>query len=83
MLDWEPALHADARALIVSRTHVTKVNGWTTMFGCGEPGSGLPLTCRMQRDIYGAHKSKTFASSVRIDVHRRTKPNVSLRTVRV
>jgi hypothetical protein len=27
--------------LIIGNAYVTKVNGWTTMFGCGEPGSGL------------------------------------------
>jgi len=27
--------------LIIGNAHVTKVNGWTTMFGCGEPGNGL------------------------------------------
>ena len=29
--------------LIVPNFYVAKVNGWTTMFGCGEPGSGLLL----------------------------------------
>jgi len=29
--------------LILPKFYVTKVNGWTTMFGCGEPGSGLLL----------------------------------------
>jgi len=29
--------------LILPTFYVTKVNGWTTMFGCGEPGSGLLL----------------------------------------
>lgn len=27
--------------LIVGNAYVTKVNGWSTMFGCGEPGNGL------------------------------------------
>ncbi|HLO34353.1 MAG TPA: DUF1214 domain-containing protein [Anaerolineales bacterium] len=27
--------------LIIGNAYITKVNGWTTMFGCGEPGSGL------------------------------------------
>jgi len=27
--------------IIIGNAHVTKVNGWTTMFGCGEPGNGL------------------------------------------
>jgi hypothetical protein len=27
--------------LIIGNAYVTKVNGWTTMFGCGEPGNGL------------------------------------------
>ncbi len=25
---------------ILTNAYVTKVNGWTTMFGCGEPGNG-------------------------------------------
>jgi hypothetical protein len=29
--------------LILPKFYVTKVNGWTTMFGCGEPGCGLLL----------------------------------------
>jgi hypothetical protein len=29
--------------IILPNFYVTKVNGWTTMFGCGEPGSGLLL----------------------------------------
>jgi len=27
--------------LFIGNAYVTKVNGWTTMFGCGEPGNGL------------------------------------------
>jgi len=27
--------------LILPNFYVTKVNGWTTMYGCGEPGSGI------------------------------------------
>ena len=26
---------------IIGNAYVTKVNGWTTMFGCGEPGNGI------------------------------------------
>jgi len=29
--------------LILPHFYVTRVNGWTTMFGCGEPGRGLLL----------------------------------------
>jgi hypothetical protein len=29
--------------LILPNFYVTKVNGWTTMFGCGEPGSSILL----------------------------------------
>ena len=29
--------------LIVPRFYVTTINGWTTLFGCGEPGSSLVL----------------------------------------
>ena len=28
---------------ILTNAYVTKVNGWTTMFGCGEPGNGILL----------------------------------------
>jgi hypothetical protein len=27
--------------LIIGNAYVTKVNGWSTMFGCGEPGNGI------------------------------------------
>src|SRR5499427_1253340 len=29
--------------LVLPNFYVTRVNGWTTMSGCGEPGSGLLL----------------------------------------
>ena len=29
--------------VILPTFYVTRINGWTTMFGCGEPGSGLLL----------------------------------------
>jgi hypothetical protein len=29
--------------LFIARVHVTKVNGWTTVYGCGEPGNGILL----------------------------------------
>jgi hypothetical protein len=29
--------------LILPNFYITKVNGWTTMFGCGEPGNGVLL----------------------------------------
>jgi hypothetical protein len=28
---------------VLAHAYVTKVNGWTTMFGCGEPGNGILL----------------------------------------
>jgi hypothetical protein len=28
---------------ILGNTYVTKVNGWTTMYGCGDPGNGILL----------------------------------------
>jgi hypothetical protein len=28
---------------VIAHAYVTKVNGWTTMFGCGEPGNGTLL----------------------------------------
>lgn len=27
--------------LIIGNVYVTKVNGWTTMFGCGEPSNSI------------------------------------------
>jgi hypothetical protein len=27
--------------LLIGNAYVTKVNGWTTMYGCGEPGNGI------------------------------------------
>ena len=27
--------------IVIGNVYVTKVNGWTTMYGCGEPGNGL------------------------------------------
>ncbi len=29
--------------VILPNVYVTKVNGWTTMFGCGQPGNGILL----------------------------------------
>lgn len=28
---------------IIAHAYVTKINGWTTMFGCGEPGNSIVL----------------------------------------
>ena len=28
---------------VVAHAYVTKVNGWTTLYGCGEPGNGILL----------------------------------------
>ena len=28
---------------IIAHAYVTRVDGWTTMFGCSEPGNGIPL----------------------------------------
>lgn len=28
---------------IIARAYVTRVNGWTTIYGCGEPGNGILL----------------------------------------
>jgi len=27
--------------IIIGNVHITKVNGWTTIYGCGEPGNGI------------------------------------------
>jgi len=32
---------------ILTQTYITKVNGWTTMYRCGEPGKRHALTSRM------------------------------------
>jgi len=28
---------------IIAHTYITKINGWTTIYGCGEPGNGILL----------------------------------------
>ena len=38
---------------IVGNTYVTKVNGWTTMFGCGEPGDGILLRAACSETFVG------------------------------
>src|SRR5215469_13847610 len=38
---------------IVGNAYVTKVNGWTTMFGCGEPGDGLLLRAACSETFVG------------------------------
>lgn len=37
------AVLAFITANILFNSYVTKVNGWTTIFGCGEPGNGILL----------------------------------------
>jgi hypothetical protein len=30
---------------VIAHAYITKVNGWTTMFGCAEPGNDMLLRC--------------------------------------
>jgi hypothetical protein len=38
---------------IIAHADVTKVNGWTTMFGCGEPGNGMLLRAACANEFPG------------------------------
>jgi hypothetical protein len=38
---------------IIAHAYVTKVNGWTTMFGCGEPGNGILLRAACANEFIG------------------------------
>jgi hypothetical protein len=38
---------------IIAHAYVTKVNGWTTMFGCGEPGNGTLLRAACANEFPG------------------------------
>lgn len=38
---------------IIAHADVTKVNGWTTMFGCGEPGNGILLRAACANEFTG------------------------------
>ena len=38
---------------IIAHAYVTKVNGWTTMFGCGEPGNGVLLRAACASEFPG------------------------------
>ena len=41
-------------AQIIMTAYVTKVNGWTTIFGCGEPGNGMSFAkLRAPTILYG------------------------------
>jgi hypothetical protein len=42
---------------IIAHAYVTKVNGWTTMFGCGEPGNGILLRAACANEFTG---TKTY-----------------------
>ena len=42
---------------IIARVYVTKVNGWTTVFGCGEPGNGF---------LFRAACAQTFPGPVNV-----------------
>src|SRR5271157_6020560 len=39
--------------LILAHAYVTKVNGWTTMYGCGEPGKGILLRAACAQTFSG------------------------------
>jgi len=38
---------------IIAHAYVTKVNGWTSMFGCGEPGNGILLRAACGNEFTG------------------------------
>ncbi len=38
---------------ILTRAYVQKVNGWTTMYGCGEPASGILLRAACANEFMG------------------------------
>jgi hypothetical protein len=38
---------------ILAHAYVTKVNGWTTMYGCGEPGNGILLRAACAQTFSG------------------------------
>lgn len=42
---------------IIAHAYVTKVNGWTTMYGCGEPGNGV---------LYRAACAGTFPGPINV-----------------
>ena len=41
---------------IIAHAYVTKINGWTTMYGCGEPGNGILFTSRLCPNISWPNK---------------------------
>jgi hypothetical protein len=38
---------------LLAHAYVTKINGWTTMFGCGEPGNGFLLRAACTNEYPG------------------------------
>jgi hypothetical protein len=38
---------------IIAHAYVTTINGWTTMFGCGEPGNGILLRAACANEFPG------------------------------
>src|SRR5215468_12162072 len=46
--------------VVLPNFYVTKVNGWTTMFGCGEPGSGLLLRAACNVTCLKALRESSF-----------------------
>ncbi len=38
---------------IIAHAYVTTINGWTTMFGCGEPGNGILLRAACAKEFPG------------------------------
>jgi hypothetical protein len=42
---------------IIAHSYVTKVNGWTTMYGCGEPANGI---------LYKAACAQTFPGPINV-----------------
>ncbi len=42
---------------IIAHSYVTKIDGWTTMYGCGEPGNGI---------LYRAACAQTFPGPINV-----------------
>jgi hypothetical protein len=53
---------------IVARARATRVNGWITIFGCGEPGNGMFLRAACTRIFLGPVNSPEEAMYLRTQV---------------
>ena len=55
---------------IVARVKATRVNGWTTIFGCGDPGNGMFLRAACARIFLGPVNSPQEAMYWKTQVDR-------------